>query len=127
MSTDPNKYNRALISDALEHDDTAGPKVKRVGNYIYDTNTLEWKKWDGTANIDMATEGIATEATLAKTTTIYKQIEMANDNITTINYTSAAKTDVSTIVQSSATVGYTATETFNNTGATTLVITRGVA
>jgi hypothetical protein len=63
---DPNRYERALISDALEHDDTAGPKVKRVGNYIYDTNTLEWKKWDGTANIDMATEGIATETTLAQ-------------------------------------------------------------
>ena len=72
-------------------------------------------------------EDQATETTLAKLTSIYKQIESADDNVTTINYTDATKVDVATIVQSSVTVGATATETFDNTGATTLVITRGVA
>jgi hypothetical protein len=57
---------------------------------------------------------------------IHKRVEQADDNVTTINYTDATKTDVATIVQSSATVGYTVTETFDNSGATTLVITRSV-
>ena len=68
----------------------------------------------------------ATETTLAKLTSTYNQISIASDNITTINYTDATKTAVSTIVQSSVSVGLTATETFNNSGATTLVITRSV-
>ena len=60
------------------------------------------------------------------TETTYNQISIASDNITTINYTDATKTAVATIVQSSVSVGLTATETFNNSGATTLVITRSV-
>ena len=62
----------------------------------------------------------------AKPDTTFKQIEVANDNVTTVNYTDSTKTAVSTIVQSSVTVGHTATETFNDSGATTLVITRTV-
>jgi hypothetical protein len=58
--------------------------------------------------------------------TTYRQIETADDNVTTINYHDTTKTDVDSIVQSSVTVGATATETFNNAGATTLVITRSV-
>jgi len=70
--------------------------------------------------------GATTETTLAKITSTYNQISIASDNITTINYTDATKTAVATIVQSSVSVGLTATETFNNSGATTLVITRVV-
>jgi translation elongation factor EF-G len=80
----------------------------------------------GEINVDVDTTGLATEATLAKLTSLYQQIEQSDDNITTINYTDATKVDVATIVQSSVTVGATATETFNNSGDTTLVITRGV-
>ncbi len=71
--------------------------------------------------------GASTETTLAKLTTTYNQISIANDNVTTINYTDATKTAVSSIVQTSATLGLTVTETFNNSGGTTLVITRVVA
>lgn len=53
-----------------------------------------------------------------------RNIELASDNVTTINYTSSQKTDVSSIVQSSEILGLTATETYNNAGETTLVITR---
>lgn len=57
---DSNRYERALPADAYEHDDTAGPKVKRVGNYIYNTDTLAWERWDGTS------PGAATEITLTE-------------------------------------------------------------
>jgi tetratricopeptide (TPR) repeat protein len=60
------------------------------------------------------------------TATLYKQIEAANDNITTVNYTDATKTEVASITQSSVSVGAEATETFDDSGETTLVITRGV-
>ena len=78
------------------------------------------------AGTNLNTSALSTEATLAKLTSTYNQISIASDNITTINYTDATKTAVSTIVQSSVSVGLTATETFNNSGATTLVITRVV-
>lgn len=93
--------------------------AKKVANYGYDSSNSQWRRMKVDAN---GKQEVSAE--LAQT--IYKQIEAADDNITTINYVSSAKTDVSTIVQSSASVGHTATETFNNSGATTLVITRTV-
>lgn len=54
----------------------------------------------------------------------YQNVVNAADNITTVNYTDSGKLTVSSIVQTSAIVGYTVTETYNSSGATTLVITR---
>ncbi len=56
----------------------------------------------------------------------YVLISQAADNVTTVNYTDSTKTVIASVVQSSASVGHTATETFNNSGGTTLVITRAV-
>lgn len=58
---------------------------------------------------------------------IYNKVANAADNVTTVNYTDNTKTVVSSVVQTSVTVGKTVTETFNGAGATTLVITRVVA
>ena len=51
----------------------------------------------------------------------------SNDAVTTINYTDATKSVVSNIVTSSTSVGRKVTDTFDDSGATTLTITRGVA
>jgi hypothetical protein len=53
-----------------EHDDLSPTPVKKTGNYVWN-QTLnggigDWERWDGGVDIDMATEGIATEATLAQ-------------------------------------------------------------
>jgi hypothetical protein len=70
-------------------------------------------------------EGVADEIN-PSAETIFSAIEKADDNITTVTYVDSTRADLSTIVQSSTSVGATATETFDNSGATTLVITRGV-
>jgi hypothetical protein len=62
--------------------------------------------------------------TMASSDTTFSQISSADDNVTTINYSDATKSVVSSVVQTSASVGHTSTETFNGAGATTLVITR---
>jgi len=100
-----------------EHDDSTDVTVKKAGIYVWNSSTSEWER----------VEGIATEATLAKLVSTYHQIINTNDLVKTINYTNSAKSDIASIVQSSASMGATATETFDDTGATTLVITRGVA
>lgn len=84
--SDPNRYERALASDAFEHDDTAGPKVKRVGNYIYNTDTLEWEKWDGI--VDSA--GFSKDADITITKTVA-------GNVTTFVKTDGVKTQTITI------------------------------
>jgi len=66
----------------------------------------------------------AREETLQSLASNYKKISEASDNITTINYTDSTKSVISSIVQTSALLGLTSTETFNNSGETTLVITR---
>ena len=58
--------------------------------------------------------------------TLFQQVQNAADNVTTITYTDSTKSSVASIAQVSATVGHTATETFNSSGSTTLVITRAV-
>jgi len=92
--SDPNRYERALASDAFEHDDTAGPKVKRVGNYIYNEDSLEWEKWDGT----VSTSGFEPGATVTTT------ISVDGNTITSTDGTKTLTTVVS---------GNTITETWS--------------
>ena len=61
------------------------------------------------------------------TETLYNKIANAVDNVTTVNYTDSGKTTVASVVQVSSSLGHTATETFNGSGSTTLVITRSVS
>jgi hypothetical protein len=54
-----------------EHDNLAPTFVKKSGNYVWN-QTLngglgDWERWDGLVDIDVSAEGLATEATLAKT------------------------------------------------------------
>jgi len=56
-----------------------------------------------------------------------QRILTADDAVTTINYASAAKASVSNIVTSSSGLGRKVTDTYDNSGATTLVISRAVA
>ena len=57
---------------------------------------------------------------------ILTQVANASDNVTVVNYTDSTKATVSSVVQTSASVGYTVTEAFTS-GTTTLTITRTVA
>ena len=56
----------------------------------------------------------------------FNKVANAADNVTTVNYTDNTKTVIASVVQTSASVGKTVTETFNGSGATTIVITRAV-
>ncbi|MFQ5532091.1 MAG: hypothetical protein ACE5ES_05750 [Candidatus Nanoarchaeia archaeon] len=56
-----------------------------------------------------------------------QRILNSDDAVTTVNYTSSAKDTVSNIVTSSTALGRKVTDTYDNSGATTLVITRVVA
>ena len=56
-----------------------------------------------------------------------QRILTSDDAVTTINYSDATKTVVSNIVTSSAGLGRKVTDTYDNSGATTLVLTRVVA
>ena len=56
-----------------------------------------------------------------------QRILTSDDAVTTVNYASAAKDSVSNIVTSSSGLGRKVTDTFDNSGATTLVISRVVA
>ena len=59
--------------------------------------------------------------------TMFNKIANAVDNVTTINYTDNTKSAIASIVQTSASLGKTCTETYNNSGLTTLVITRVIS
>jgi len=56
-----------------------------------------------------------------------QRILTSDDAVTTINYSDATKTVGSNIVASSAGLGRKVTDTYDNSGATTLVLTRVVA
>ena len=93
VHNDPNRGERAWITDALEHDDTTGIGVKRVGQYVWDTNSLTWERWDGLVDIDMATEGLATEATLAKVNVNVEKYGINNIDTATAVLTYTGKED----------------------------------
>ena len=57
----------------------------------------------------------------------HERILTSDDAVTTINYADANKDSVSNIVTSSSGLGRKVTDTYDNSGATTLVITRVVA
>lgn len=56
-----------------------------------------------------------------------ESIKNASDMIKTINWTDATKSEISTIVYVSVSLGKTLTEAFNDTGETTTIISRTVA
>jgi len=65
-----------------EHDNLAPTFVKKSGNYVWN-QTLngglgDWERWDGLVDIDMATEGLATEVTLAKVNTNLEEYGINN-------------------------------------------------
>ncbi|MFB6088985.1 MAG: hypothetical protein ABEK36_04365 [Candidatus Aenigmatarchaeota archaeon] len=55
-----------------------------------------------------------------------ERILNADDAVTTINYVDSNKDQVQTVETSSASIGSKVVDTYNNSGATTLVITRSV-
>lgn len=72
--SDPNRYERALASDAFEHDDTSNIKGKRVFPYVWNPGTMEYERQEtfNPTSVDWSTPGVIveTDGIRTKTTTI---------------------------------------------------------
>lgn len=94
-----------------------------IGTLTSITNTVTVSATDlDIRNIDWATDDIKVYAADEN-----QRILDADDAVTTVNYVDSDKDSVSNIVTSSATLSRKVTDTYDNSGATTLVITRAVA
>jgi len=85
---------------------------------------VELKDGISDARVKIKTDGVDNALVVMENFSNFEKIIHANDLVITVNYTDSNKSSISSVVKTSASLGLTQTQTFNNSGATTLVITR---